>query len=254
MHYHAASPDATIEACHLKIYKKAFHNADHIIVLSSLWKLNMSKQLGINKNKISVVFNPCNEQKQIHYTTNNKYILYAGKLNERKGYKDLIKAFSIFHKYKPSWKLVLAGNGEIDEAKSLIKEFDLKKSIQCVGWISGKEKQNLFSKASVFCLPSYAEGFPMAVLDAVSFGVPILTTPVGGIPDVALDNENMMLFNPGDITTLSEKLVQITNEDVLKRLSKASFDLSLNVFALSEISNKINQIYNNELKIYENKK
>lgn len=244
IHYHAASPNATIDSYYLNKYKKAFHNADHIIVLSSLWKLNVLKQLGIDENKISVVFNPCNEQKQIHYTTNNKYILYAGKLNERKGYKDLIKAFSIFHKYKPSWKLILAGNGEIDEAKSLIKEFDLEKSIQCVGWVSGEEKQNLFSRASVFCLPSYAEGFPMAVLDAVSFGVPILTTPVGGIPDIALDNENMILFNPGDINALSEKLVQITNEVALKRLSKASFDLSTNVFSLLEFSNRINQIYN----------
>ena len=247
MHFHAASLDATIDSRYLNKYKKAFHAADHIIVLSNLWKLNLSKQLNLNKDKISVVFNPCNEQKKNDYTTSNKYVLYAGKLNERKGYKDLIKAFSIFLHHKPSWKLILAGNGEIDEAKILIKELSLEKSIQCVGWVSGKEKQDLFAKASVFCLPSYAEGFPMAVLDAMSLGIPVLTTPVGGIPDIALDNENMMLFNPGDINTLSEKLVQITNEDNLKKFSKASFDLSLSVFSLSEISKKINQIYNNVL-------
>ena len=94
----------------------------------------------------------------------------------------------------------------------------------------------------------------MAVLDAVSFGIPVLTTPVGGIPDIALDNENMMLFNPGDINTLSEKLVQMSDEEMLKKLSKASIDLSKNVFALSEISNQINQIYDTELKFYKNPK
>ena len=214
----------------------------------------MSKQLNVNKDKVSVVFNPCNEQKENNYTTNHKYILYAGKLNERKGYSDLIKAFSIFNKHKSAWKLVLAGDGEIEEAKKIIKKFKLKNSVKCVGWVSGEEKKKLFSKATIFCLPSYAEGFPMAVLDAVSFGIPVLTTPVGGIPDIALDNENMMLFNPGDINTLSEKLVQISDEDMLKKLSKASFDLSKNVFALSEISNQINQIYNTELKFCKNPK
>ena len=122
MHYHGASPDPTIEACHISAYKKAFHNANHLIVLSSLWKLNMSKQLNVNKDKVSVVFNPCNEQKENNYTTNHKYILYAGKLNERKGYSDLIKAFSIFNKHKSAWKLVLAGDGEIEEAKKIIKK------------------------------------------------------------------------------------------------------------------------------------
>ena len=142
---------------------------------------------------------------------------------------------------------------KLKKQKKLLKN-KLKNSVTCVGWVSGAEKKQLFSKATIFCLPSYAEGFPMAVLDAVSFGIPVLTTPVGGIPDIALDNENMMLFNPGDINTLSEKLVQISDEDMLKKLSKASFDLSKNVFALSEISNQINQIYNTELKFCKNPK
>lgn len=75
-----------------------------------------------------------------------------------------------------------------------------------LGWVSGEAKDNAFKEAMIFCLPSYAEGFPMSVLDAWSYGLPVITTPVGGIPDVAQDGVNMLLFNPGDIDMLAKQM------------------------------------------------
>jgi glycosyltransferase involved in cell wall biosynthesis len=97
-------------------------------------------------------------------------------------------------------------------------------------------------------LPSYAEGFPMAVLDAWAYGLPVITTPVGGIPDVAIDGSNMLLFNPGDLQSLSEKLeIMISDAAMRDRISKASLEFSLNQFSLNAIVNDLESIYNKHI-------
>lgn len=242
-HYHGANAIAQIDENEIEKYKEIFNLSDHIIVLSELWKVNLMKQLGISDNKISVLYNPCNIYEDVKYTCSNKYILYAGKLNERKGYMDLIKAFAIFQKYRPDWRLILAGDGEVLKAQNLIKQLKVESTVDCVGWVSGYSKKSLFSGATLFCLPSYAEGFPMAVLDALSFHLPILTTPVGGIPDVAKPDVNMVLTAQGDINMLSEKLKYLSDPEILKRLSQESASLAKSKFAIDKIIGKLELIY-----------
>lgn len=85
-----------------------------------------------------------------------------------------------------------------------------------MGWVDGMEKEKVFKESTIFCLPSYAEGFPMAILDAWSYELPVITTPVGGIPDIAIDGDNMLLFTPGNIRQLAEKMKNMI-EDVKLR-------------------------------------
>ncbi|MCM1072111.1 MAG: glycosyltransferase family 4 protein [Bacteroides sp.] len=173
-----------------------------------------------------------------------KIILYAGTVNERKGYADLIKAFAKIAKRFPGWSVVFAGNGEIEEGVSLSKRLGVEKQIKFAGWVSGEQKDSLFRKASIFCLPSYAEGFPMAVLDAWAYGLPVITTPVGGIPDVAIDGENMLIFSPGDTDKLSEHIEKlITNETLRRKISNASMDFARNKFNIATVNKQLGDIY-----------
>jgi glycosyltransferase involved in cell wall biosynthesis len=212
--------------------------------LSESWKLGLINDLKLNEGKIKVVYNPCPIIKLNKEIQKENIILYAGTLNERKNYKTLINAFSIIAKEFPNWKLVFAGNGEVTQGIDLVRRLEVENQVDFKGWITGEDKYQLFSKATIFCLPSFAEGFPMSVLDAWAFGLPVITTPVGGIPDVAIDGENIILFNPNDVIALSEKLRKlIVDKDLQNKLSKEAINFSNKQFSINFISKKINNIY-----------
>ncbi len=246
-HFHSFSIESTINGKYENLYKKIFFASDKIIVLSEQWeKWLIAKWPEIN-DKIEVVYNPC---QTVSYADTNhpksKIIIYAGALNARKGYVDLINAFSIIAYKYPEWQLHLAGNGELKKAESLIHKLNLGHQIILKGWIWGEDKKDFFKTASIFCLPSYAEGFPMAVLDAWAFGVPVVTTPVGGLPDILIDRKNALIFAPADTKSLSGILDELmANEELQKKLGKASLELSQGPFNLNHITLKIDQIYQN---------
>lgn len=244
IHFHAFSAKANIDIRHKKLYLKNFIAADTIIVLSESWKQGLVNDLGISPNKIEVLYNPCPIIKLDQFTQKENIILYAGTLNKRKNYKVLIKAFAVIAKEFPSWKLVFAGNGEVEQAIALASTLEVEKQVDFVGWISGYDKHQLFSKASLFCLPSYAEGFPMSVLDAWAYGLPVITTPVGGIPEVAHDGLNITLFDPDNPEYLAKKLKElIMSKELQAQLSKAALSFAKNQFSLKKIESDMKKIY-----------
>ncbi len=248
IHFHAFSAESTIDKKHYKLYCKIFRSANTIIVLSESWKQGLIKDLNISSDKIEVLYNPCPQIVLKNDIEKTNAILYAGTIESRKGYMDLIKSFAKIASIYPEWKLVFAGNGEINEGIALAKKLNIENQVVFKGWVSGEEKERLFREANVFCLPSYAEGFPMAVLDAWAYGLPVITTPVGGIPDVAKDGKNMLLFNPGDTKTLSEKLVEmISDKSLSDTISNASLKFSQNEFSLDSITNQLNIIYHKNI-------
>jgi len=84
----------------------------------------------------------------------------------------------------------------------------------------------------------------MAILDAWSYRLPVITTPVGGIPDIIMDGINGLIFKQGDIIALSLKMEELINNKKLRdELSKASKSLIENEFSLFEISKELNEIY-----------
>lgn len=162
IHFHAFSSTSSVDDRFKNLYKKVFSFADLIIVLSRSWKLGLINELNVQNHKIKVLYNPCPAIDLNMEVEKSFIILYAGVLDERKNFKALIKSFSLIAEKYPEWRLVFAGNGAIDEAKKLANELDVSSQVEFKGWIIDKEKHKLFSEASIFCLPSFAEGFPMA--------------------------------------------------------------------------------------------
>ena len=243
IHFHAFSPDTTINSKYTNIYKYLFGNADIVIVLSNLWRKYVNDAFCLG-DKIQVVYNPCmTEITNIQYSQKN-HILYAGTVNARKGYADMIKSFALIANKYQNWKIVFAGNGEIEQGKNIAKKLEIEEQTIFLGWINGDEKDKAFKEASVFCLPSYAEGFPMAVLDAWAYGLPVITTPVGGIPDIAKDGINLLLFKPGDIKALANQMERIICDSTLREnISKESIKLAQNTFNIDIINQQIGKLY-----------
>lgn len=242
IHIHA-SAETTILSTRKGLYFKLFKKASAIVVLSKYWKPHIENI--INQSfKIHVIYNPCPTISNAVNIKKQNIILFAGNINKRKGYQDLIRAFKIISERHEKWKLVFAGNGEIEDGKSLAKELRIARQVVFKGWVTGKEKEELFRKASLFCLPSYVEGLPMAVLDAWAYGLPVITTPVGGLPDVLLHGGNAMVFEPGDIIMLAKHIdALILNIDLRRKLSEASLRLSNEQFNVRSITHQLSELY-----------
>ena len=87
--------------------------------------------------------------------------------------------------------------------------------------VDGHEKEALFKQSDIFILPSYSEGFPLSVLEAMSYGLPLIVTPVGALPEVLKEGENCFFVKPGSVSDLTRALTQ------LFELGSALYSMSL---------------------------
>lgn len=226
-------------------YEDMFINADRCIVLSNSIRNLIVSRTGKGDN-VDVVYNPSPSNIEISLSQKrDNIILFAATLYKEKGYLDLIEAFAQIATKYPKWQLVLAGNGNQEEGLNKSILLGIEKQVKFLGWIKGLDKDKVFRSASIFCLPSYAEGFPMAVLDAWAYGIPVITTPVGGIPDIVVDGKNGLLFKPGDVNELAQKLtLLIENNELRTQISTESLHLANTTFNCTTIANQLANIYN----------
>jgi glycosyltransferase involved in cell wall biosynthesis len=247
IHFHAFSSKTTIYSKYRRVYQYLFNKSDCVIVLSEYWKKELENTFQL-KDKTKILYNPCSEPNYSIRHKKQRQILYAGTVNARKGYSDLIKAFALIANNFPDWKIVFAGNGEIEQGKALAHELNIQDQTIFLGWVNGNEKAKAFQETSIFCLPSYAEGFPMAVLDAWAYGLPVITTPVGGLPDVLEEDKNALIFEPGNIQQLAQQLQRIIEDTTLREsIEKESVSLATNIFNRTVICKQLDDIYNNIL-------
>jgi len=246
VHFHSFSVDTTIKSKYQWVYRYLFGKADCVLVLSKYWQDELCDTFGFNEDKVKVLYNPCTTEISNKVYPKKKEILYAGTVNARKGYADMINAFAkVADKYR-DWCIVFAGNGEIEEGKALASRLGIDKQTVFLGWVRGNDKDKAFKEASIFCLPSYAEGFPMGVLDAWAYGLPVITTPVGGIPDIAKDGTNCLLFNPGDTNKLAEQMDKMMSSEELRKLvASESNELAKGIFSVDKVTERLENIYQN---------
>jgi glycosyltransferase involved in cell wall biosynthesis len=239
VHFHAGSQ---LKDIWNSIYFEMFSYADKCLVLSHGIKEIVEEKIGIN-NRIEVLYNPCPKIKKSLINDKQNIILFAGTLMPLKGYTDLLNAFANLTEFS-DWNLVFAGNGEIENGELLARKLGIENQVKFLGWVNGEEKDKAFRESSIFCLPSYAEGFPMAVLDAWAYGLPVVTTPVGGLPDIVQDGINGLLFPPGNIEKLSQQLEKLIKDKVLcESIVSESDKLVKDVFNISVINKELDRIY-----------
>lgn len=244
IHLHFPDIETTLRDRRLSSrYGWCIKKADVCIALSYTWKLLIERTY--NVNNVRVLYNPCPIVDRIPYTKRENYILFAGTVSQRKGNQDLVTAFAKVAKKYPDWKIKIAGNGDIDKGQKQAKALGVENQVEYLGWISGNDKECLFQKSAIYCLPSYAEGFPMSVLDAWAYGTPVITTPVGGIPDIAKDYQNMIIFEAGDINALAEKIdILISDTKLRNKLASASCNFADNMFNVKIITSELGCLYN----------
>jgi glycosyltransferase involved in cell wall biosynthesis len=215
MHIHGADFDSfylNANALVKTLIKKSLKGCNVVIVLSAYWKEFFESKLALNN--IVILFNAVNVDAFKDCFTSPQNIsafLFLGRLGERKGIYDLIKAIDILinQEHLTQLQFYFAGDGDVAEVKKIISQLNLNEYVKVLGWADDKLKKDLFLKVDTVVLPSYNEGLPVALLEAMAAGKIILSTPVGGIPDLVKEGNNGFLVAPGDVNALVQNIIRI---------------------------------------------
>ncbi|MDX9747912.1 MAG: glycosyltransferase family 4 protein [Paludibacter sp.] len=226
---------------------KPFHfvlnRADRVIVLSQQAKTLLAEIYRVSV-QVEVVHNASREYSRRKEVNRENIILVAGVLDRNKAYDVMIRAFAKVSPRFPEWKLVFAGFGEIEKARSLAHELGVSPKVEFPGWVSGYDKEILFSKATIYCLVSYNEGFPVAVLEAWWYELPVICTPAGGLADVLKSGENALVTEPGDDAQLAMHLERLMTDPELRgSLAAASHQLVREQLTQAKMNQQLEQIY-----------
>lgn len=230
--------------------KKVYNKCSCLIALSDEWKLNLSHI--VDENQIEVVenYSILNAQAiEERKTKKNGYnVLFLGFICKRKGCYDIPLIAEKVIRSIPDTKFVLAGTGDIDGIKELTP-MSIKEHIVYPGWVRGGDKDRLLREADIFFLPSYNEGMPMSILDAMGYGLPIISTTVGGIPKIVHQGENGYICEPGDIVGLTNGIVRLlTNEEERNIAGEISVEIVRNGYSINQNITKLERIYSRIVK------
>ncbi len=175
--------------------------AGHIKIIPNGVDTKVFTRKGVNVKKVRREWN----------TGRKKVIFTASRLTHKNGIDDLIRAFSIVRKSMPS-VLVICGTGEDEEKlKVLARDLGVADDVRFMGLIPYKELPRYVASADVFVRPSLSEGFGNSFVEALACGVPIIGTPVGGIPDFLVDRKTGLFCkvrNPEDLADKIELLLK----------------------------------------------
>lgn len=222
------------------------NQCDTIITLSDSWKqyfesITNGPIIYIVKN--IVPYPNLLPEKEVR--CDEKYhLLFLGTIAREKGIFDLI---DVLHENANLFadKLILhiGGNGQVERLNEQIKEYELGNCVNYEGFVTLQKKEDLLNMVDAFILPSYVEGLPVSILEAMSYKKPILTTPVGGIPEVVKQNVNGILFQPGDKNGISKAIERVVNNHTENKLmGERSFQM-VQPFFPTNVESRLKNIY-----------
>jgi glycosyltransferase involved in cell wall biosynthesis len=230
--------------------RKVFETADKVVCLTDSWFDKFKAAFG-DKNLVVIpnfVNFDASEVKRATSCTRTIF-LFLGKLSRAKGVYDLLAVAKELSKVTQNFEVWIGGNGEIREVEEFILHSKMESNVKVLGWIDAGRKLDILSQASVMILPSYFEGLPVSILEAMSFGIPILSTNVGGIPDVISDGVEGLLIEPGNIEKLKAKMLLLIDNphmvDEMGMKAKQRFNSS---FSPVSVRTKLEATYSDVLK------
>jgi glycosyltransferase involved in cell wall biosynthesis len=226
------------------LFKWCLKRANLIILLAKKWEKLFEEHFCDVNVPTKVLYNASTHVEKVNWKRKKKLIIMVGYMNDNKAPNLLLKAWAMIRNRYPNWKVVMLGNGEVDRFKQMTSEMGLQDSVKFTGYLVGDEKKRYFEEASIYCMCSYQEGFPMVVLEAWEYKICVVTTPVGGLPDVIEEGNNALVFDFGDWQGLAEHLMRLMdNESKRKTMADYSYGFVEEHFSAMKINKAIEEIY-----------
>ncbi|OBJ51922.1 glycosyltransferase family 4 protein [Mycobacterium sp. 1423905.2] len=202
--------------------------ADHWLVLGERHVAEYASRLRLAEERISVLHNavaiPAGEvvQRGVHRV----HAVALGRLGARKGSYDVIAAVAALDAgVRARLRVTLAGDGEVDQVRAAVAAAGLCETIDVAGWLDPAARDELLRTAHVFLLPSRDEGLPMALLEAMAYGLAPVTTLVGSIGEAITDRVTGLVVAPGRTDQIAAALAELVDDESLRvRLGAAARD------------------------------
>ena len=244
-----------------KLIRWSFRWIDDVVVLAERLKLQFAGL--VPRDRLWVVPNAVSSDRPWAARCDSEgcTFLFMGHLSIAKGFVDLLRAVPAVLDAAPDARFEFAGewlpeerNIHRDERRREVgseqlaeAEFERLRScygnrVQRLGLVSGTMKAESLQRAHVFVLPSYSEGLPIAVLEAMEAGLPLVVTPVGALPEVLTPDEHALFVDPGDIRALANALLRMARDgDLRSRLGAANAQLVRERFTPVRVSTALRQ-------------
>ena len=197
---------------------KTIQKVDRLVCQGESWQTFYTNLSGEPASKFAVIHNwlipePYLEAipKREMGDTKSLKVLFLGWITPNKGIFDLLDAAEQLRD-KPI-KLILGGKGtHFEEMQEAVAQRDLGSVVELRGWITGADKMKAFRECDAFILPSYREGYPNALLEAMAAGLPCIASAISSIPDLITDGKNGFLIEPGDSDRMAELFLELLQD------------------------------------------
>jgi glycosyltransferase involved in cell wall biosynthesis len=196
--------------------------ADVVIALSGQWQRFLLDEVRsdlcvvVIPNTVDTPFAAAAEQDDYPSRQSGKEVLFVGQLAQAKGVFDILRAVPLVLASHEDAVFLFAGGAHetriLAEMERYSAEASLDNAVQFLGEVTGQAKLDIFRRAALFVLPSFGEGLPYALLEAMAVGLPVITTPVGAIPEIIEDGHNGFLIQPGDHAALAKHIIHLLDD------------------------------------------
>ena len=235
---------------HHKAVNFIFSKCDVIGALSTKWKAFFEQEF--HCKDVRIIPNIIDYPKENHSDRKDIPVqfLFLGKICDKKGIFDLIDIIDEKKDvFKGKMKLIIGGNGETDRLEKVIKEKKLDEMVQFVGWVSGEKKISLLNNSHIFILPSYIEAYPISILEAMSYHLPVIATNVGDIPEIIHNGEEGYLVEPGNKGQILDAILKALNSPALLiKLSDQGFE-KCKKHLPNNVENELTELYSSLINI-----
>lgn len=230
-----------------KLITATLNKSDLIFVLSNQWAKAVGEKC--SSEKIRIIYNPVeiieNNSDKLR-ETEQVNVLFMGKIGKRKGVYDIIEAARLINDLNV--KINLYGDGEINEVRGIVSENHLDQKILVNDWIN--DRQKAYQESDIFILPSYNEGLPVSICEAMANALPVIATNTGGIPDQIEDGNNGFLIERGDYITLAEKIgILARNINLREKMGAEGYKIAKEKFDINVIIPQLKEAYDELYKI-----
>jgi glycosyltransferase involved in cell wall biosynthesis len=201
---------------HARGVRALLRQADRVVVVSQYMEDRIKQWMG-DSFPVTRVYNPVAvrdfDPPEGFVKPARPTVLYIGWIIEAKGIFDLLAVAPRLAAEVPDVLVRFGGDGvHMDRFRAAAAECPTPDNIEVAGWITGQPKLDAFAGADIFCLPSYSEGLPISVLEAMSASLPVVATGISGIPEQVLEGETGLLFQPRDQDALTDRLLQLLKD------------------------------------------
>lgn len=247
LHIHGSSFDTFVSTKSTLVRRyqsKVFDASDEIIVLSPYWKDTLGEHT--DETKLTVIPNAVDAGDYTPaFEGGVPHIAFVSNMMERKGILELTEAIDELARSGCEFRLSLAGKGpRADAAAALAAKHA---NVEYLGYVSEAKKQELLGEASIFVLPSAAEGLPIAILEAMAAGNAVVSTTVGAIPEV-IGEERGLLVEPNNANQLADALRElIADPDRVAQMGEANREAVLEQYSWTTVADELLVTYQRHL-------